>query len=89
MSTPYSEWRVIQMRDSDGVPYFTIEDTITRRYPGHHPFVEHVPAYPTALSVKELKMKLQEMVAAVGKPVLVYQEARIEEKLTEQKRSKQ
>lgn len=77
-----SNWRVVRMRDADGMFIYTIEDVAadSMLYPGLRPFVKHVPPYPVADSVDGLRDKLIEMLNALTKPAMVYHYEKVTER---------
>lgn len=77
-----ANWRVVRMRDVDGMFIYTIEDIAADSisYPGlMKPFVKHVPPYPVADSVDGLRDKLIEMLNALTKPAVIYHPEKVTE----------
>lgn len=77
-----SNWRVVRMRDADGMFIYTVEDIAigSQLYPGLKPFVKHVPPYPVADSVDALRDKFHEILDAFTKPSMIYHPEKVTER---------
>ena len=63
--------RVIQRRDIDGDPWYTVEDVLDPpRGPGYYPLVNHEHGVLVGSSIKELREQLKAIEKALKKPVL-------------------
>jgi hypothetical protein len=80
-----SGWRVVEMRDQDGMPYYVLEDVEQRLgFPDTGPFFTVLHHRPTPLLAQDadgLRAVLRSMAEAFDRPVLRYRPARLEERV--------